>query len=103
MASPISRGSAPIARLAATITPHTAIGPGFIRTARTDVAMAVPTPTGRSSNIGSDTTPITRTTSANRKPTPMPMIVIVRPCGVVSASRTKAWAETGASGPSVTV
>src|SRR4029079_7332255 len=96
-----SAGIEPSTNSPATISPHSAIGPGFAATARNDVVTAVPAPTSRSSNSGNDTTLIDSTISANRKPTPIPMPIIAQPRAVVNTSRTKPLIEAGGSGPSV--
>ena len=74
----------------AMIRPQIAIGPGLAITARTDVRIARPTPTSRSSSMGNDTALMVSTTTAKMKPTPMPMTAIVQPAGVVSTSLAKA-------------
>ena len=84
---PRSSGIDPIARPPATIIPQTAIGRGFAATARTDVAIATPSPTSRSSNIGNDTTLTVSTTRAKANPTPMPTTISAQPAPVVSTSR----------------
>ena len=66
---PRNAGNDPITRLAATIKPQTAIGPGFAATARIDVHTAASSPTSRSSNSGNDTTLMASTSKAKRKPT----------------------------------
>src|SRR5258708_5748507 len=99
--SPRNTGSEPSTRPPATIRPHAAIGTGFSATARIDVLIAVPSATSRSISSGNDTTLIASTSTANRKPTPMPTTIIDQPAGVVSTSRTNVSIEAGGVGPSV--
>ena len=89
MASPTNAGIDPIARPAATITPHAAIGTGFAATALMDVTIALGRPTSRSSKSGNETTPIAGTTAATRKPTPTPVPIISHPAVVVNTCRLR--------------
>src|SRR5687768_5046922 len=101
MARPTNKGIDPITRPAATTNPHNAMGTGFAITARTEVHIAVATPTFRSSNSGNDTTLIESTSTANRKPTPTPTMIRVQPAPVVNTSRINELIEAGGSGPRV--
>src|ERR1700736_779539 len=101
MIRPRKNGIDPTSRLAATTNPHKAIGTGFTVTARTDVNTAAPSPTSRSSNSGKDTTLISSTSRAKRKPTLIPTAIIAQPALVVKMSRTNESKEAGGSGPRV--
>src|SRR3954447_17572015 len=98
---PSSAGSDPSTSPPATISPHAAIGTGFLTTARIEVATAVYSPASRSSSSGNDTTLIVSTSTANRKPTALPTTIIAQPAPVVSTSRTNAPSDVGGAGPSV--
>src|SRR5262249_21002786 len=102
MIRPRNNGIDPITRPLATTSPQTAIGTGFTTTARTDVHTAVTSPTSRSSSKGNDTTLIVSTTTAKRKPTPIPTTINAQPASVVSTSRMNEPNEAGGSGPRVT-
>ena len=78
---------------------HVAIVTGFSNTARTDVRTAVVAPTFRSTSIGKDTTLITSTTRAKRKPTPLPTMISCLPAGVVRIWRANSSREAGTAPP----
>src|SRR5262249_48655256 len=101
MTRPRNKGIDPTTRLAATTNPHKAIGTGFTVTARTDVHTAAPSPTSRSSNSGKDTTLISSTKRAKRKPTLIPTAINAQPGLVVKTSLTNEPKEAGGSGPRV--
>src|SRR5205085_372 len=83
----------PRARRPATINPQSAIGTGFVSTARIEVCTAIAAPTSRSSRSGTETTLTASTTAANTKPMKLPRMMSVQPRPVVSASDRKAGCE----------
>src|SRR5215216_28390 len=88
-------GSDPIASAKATIRPQTAIVVGFLSTALTEVSTAAITPTLRSSSSGNETTVSVSTTTANRKPTKLPMTMSRQPAGVVKIWRMNVCSDSG--------
>ena len=101
MANPKSKGKDPITRAAATKRPQIAIVIGFASTARTDVRTAVAAPTFRSTNIGKDTTLITSTKTAKRKPQTLPTIISCQPDGVVRTRWANSSSEAGTHLPNI--
>src|SRR5580700_6648707 len=103
MIRPRNSGIDPTTSPPATIKPQIAIGPGFVITARIDVATAVLSPTSRSSNSGKETTLIVSTSTANRNPIPTPRMINAQPTSVVNTARANEAIDAGGSGPSVRV
>src|SRR5262245_44534198 len=99
MASPKKNGSEPITSNTATMSPQIAMGTGLAATARTDVHSATAAPTSRSTSSGNDTALITSTSTAYRKPMPLPHTISCQPVPVVSTSCAKLVSEVGASTP----
>jgi hypothetical protein len=97
----MNSGSEPITKSPAIINPHAAVVTGFLSTTLADVRIATPAPTLRSSSSGNDTTLIINTTTANRKPTPLPTTISVHPSGVVKTWRRKFGIDPGGELPKV--
>ena len=95
---PSNSGSEPSTRPQATMKPQVSMGTGLALTTATEVRMAVPIRTFRSSNIGKEITLIESTSRAKRKPAPQPKMIKAQPGPVVRTSERKPVMDTGVAG-----
>ena len=88
-------GIEPITNSAATMKPHSAMVTGLAATTRIEVSSATAAPTSRSSSNGNEIAPMASTTTANRKPTPVPTTIKIQPAGVLNTSLANWLIEAG--------